>query len=66
MYRQALAQFEQAREIADVLDAGELAKLTRENIVEIHESQGDTLASVEVLREIQGQLSQVAPETNWH
>ena len=57
MYRRALARFQSARELADALAAEVLARESRENIVEIYATQGDVLASAEILKEIETQLS---------
>ena len=55
---QALERFGSALQIADSLDAGELSTLIREDMVAIHDLQGDVMASNEVLREIESQLSE--------
>jgi tetratricopeptide (TPR) repeat protein len=56
LYRQALEQFNGALDLANQLQADSLSRQTREAIVEIHDKEGDTQASVEVLREIESQL----------
>ena len=55
-YRRALERFQSARELADALAAEELARETRENIVEIYATRGDVLASAEILKELETQL----------
>ncbi len=61
-YAQALEQFQLAVAIADSVGDAELATGIRENIQQIHATQGNTVASGEVLREIETQLAEDGAE----
>ncbi|MEE4173358.1 MAG: CHAT domain-containing protein [Xanthomonadales bacterium] len=54
----ALARFEASLDIAERIDAGDLATSVRERMVEIHGQQGDVAATSEVLRAIEDQLTE--------
>ena len=54
----ALERFEASLDLAEQIEAGDLATSIRERMVEIHGQQGDVAASSEVLRAIESQLTE--------
>ncbi len=56
LYSNALEKFQLAVKAADSVESAELATAIRESIVLIHNIQGDTPATSEVLQEIESQL----------
>jgi tetratricopeptide (TPR) repeat protein len=55
-FAEALQRFEEALEIADTIEAADLATAVRERLVDIHGRQGDVSATSEVLQAIESQL----------
>ncbi len=56
--QQALAQFDQALDLAVSIDADDLATRVRENMVAIHGALGDVAATSQVLQAIESQLAE--------
>lgn len=56
-YAEALKQFQRAVQIAETVADTELSKRSREAIVQVHEIQGDSPATSEVLQQIESQLT---------
>ena len=57
-FPRALNRFEASLELAEQIEAGDLATSIRERMVEIHGQQGDVAATSEVLRAIESQLTE--------
>ncbi len=55
-FAEALQRFEESLDIADTIEADDLATAVRERLVDIHGQQGDVSATSEVLQAIESQL----------